>query len=125
MQLSTKHEGYLTDNQTWLGSAHGTDVARTVTIDYASVKGFDGVIPSGIPLKRLESGKYGPVDAAEDELAGFLLTPQSVSKDGVDVVAPLLDHGRIRVANLPDKAFKVETLDTKPGSFVFIEEATK
>lgn len=121
MQFSNKREGWTSDNQTWLGSAHGTDVARTVTIDGTTLADFDGVIPSGTPLKAATGGKYAPVTAEADELAGFLLTPQSFTGTG-DVVAPLLDRGRIRVDNLPEGAFDVSTLTVANPLFTLIKK---
>ena len=122
MQFSNSVESYTTDNQTWLGSRHGTDVARTVTIDGTAAADFDGHIPSGIPLK-LDSltGKYAPVDDVADVLAGFLLTAQAF--DGAsDVVAPLLDRGRVRATRLPAAAFDVTTLTTPNPLFVIQED---
>ena len=122
MQFSNSVESYTTDNQTWLGSRHGTDVARTVTIDGTAAADFDEYIPSGIPLK-LDSvtGKYAPVDDVADVLAGFLLTAQAF--DGAsDVVAPLLDRGRVRATRLPAEAFDVTTLTTPNPLFVIQED---
>ena len=122
MQFSNSVESYTTDNQTWLGSRHGTDVARTVTIDGTAAADFGEYIPSGIPLK-LDSvtGKYAPVDDVADVLAGFLLTAQAF--DGAsDVVAPLLDRGRVRATRLPAAAFDVTTLTTPNPLFVIQED---
>lgn len=121
MQFSRETEQFTTDNQTWLGSRHGTDVARTVTIDGSSLGAFDGFIPSGIPLKEAGDGRYAPVVGAEDVLAGFLLTPQALHGNG-DVVAPLLDRGRIRAARLPDQAFDITTLTAANPLFVIQED---
>lgn len=123
MQFSKAVENFATDNQTWLGSRHGTDVARTVTIDgaAAATAGFVDHIPSGIPLKvDAVSGKYQPVNAIGDVLAGFLLTAQSFDGSG-DVVAPLLDRGRVRADRLPAAAFDVTTL-TVPNPLFVIQE---
>lgn len=122
MQFSNSVESYTTDNQTWLGSRHGTDVARTVTIDGTAAAGFDEYIPSGIPLKLDDvTGKYVPVDDAGDALAGFLLTAQAFDGES-DVVAPLLDRGRVRATRLPDAAFDVATLTTPNPLFVIQED---
>ena len=124
MQFSNSVESYTTDNQTWLGSRHGTDVARTVTIDgaAAAAAGFDEYIPSGIPLKvDGVTGKYAPVDDVGDVLAGFLLTAQAFDGES-DVVAPLLDRGRVRAARLPVGAFDVTTLTTPNPLFVIQED---
>ena len=122
MQLNVATEAWGSGNQTWLGSAHGTDVARTVTIDGSTSSGFDGVIPSGTPLKSVAGGKYAPVTAAEDTLAGFLLTDQSFNGTG-DVIAPMVWHGRIRADRLPADAFPVDTLETANPQFVIEKEA--
>ena len=121
MQFNNDVEEYTTDNQTWLGSRHGTHTARTVTIDGTALSGFEGFIPSGIPLKRGEDGKYSPVAAAADELAGFLLTPQKISGTG-DVVAPMMERGRVRVTRLPEAAFDVTTLTAANPLFVLQED---
>lgn len=121
MQLNPKRTGWKSDNQSWLGSAHGTDTARTVTIDGTKLGAFDGVIPSGTPLKEGLTGRYEPVTAAGDTLAGFLLTPQSYTGTD-DVVAPLIDRGRIRVGNLPAGVFDVSTLTNKNPLFVLIKK---
>lgn len=119
MQFSRSSETYTTDDQRWLGSRHGTETARTVTIDGSTLADFvdDNFIPSGIPLKAVAGGKYAPVDAAEDELAGFLLTPQVLNGDG-DVIAPMLDRGRVRATRMPAKAFDITTLTAANPLFV-------
>lgn len=122
MQLATSTESWGSGNQTWLGSAHGTDVARTVTIDGTTVSEFDGVVPSGTPLKRNADGKYAPVTATTDELAGFLLTAQSFTGE-VDILAPMVWHGRIRADRLPETAFAVDTLETANPQFTIEKEA--
>lgn len=110
MDLAVRTETFGGDNQTWLGSAHGTESARTVTLDRtlftAGTHYPSGYLRSGTPLGRVTAtGLYGPYsDAATDgrqTLAGFLLTPQTVNTPGGNIVAPLLWHGSIIEANLP------------------------
>lgn len=122
MQLATSTESWGSGNQTWLGSAHGTDVARTVTIDGTTISAYDGVVPSGTPLKRNADGKYAPVAEVTDELAGFLFTNQSFTGD-VDVIAPMIWHGRIRADRLPETAFAVDTLETANPQITIEKEA--
>lgn len=119
MQFSRDVETYTTDDQRWLGSRHGTEFARTVTIDGASLADFidDGFVPSGIPLKVGAGGKYEPVGAVDDVLAGFLLTPQALNGGG-DVIAPMLDRGRVRATRMPEKAFDITTLAAANPLFV-------
>lgn len=108
MRIERKKQ-FVKDSQSWLGSATGTTDASTVTLDGSTLSAFTDVIPSGIPLKEGAEGKFEPVTAAEDVLAGFLLTPQEVVGDE-DIVAPLMWHGAIRVDRLPEAAFDVSTL---------------
>ncbi len=123
MQFGINAEQFGSGDQRWLGSAHGTDVARTVTIDGAKLAGFkDGVIPAGTPLKQGDGGKYEPVTAEGDALAGFLLTSQAFV-GAVDVVAPMVWHGRIRASFLPAGAFDVTTLTTSNPQFTIEKEA--
>lgn len=124
MQLKTVREAWGAENQKWLGSAHATTNAQTVTLDAEKLSTVvdDGVIPSGIPLKKGDSGKFEPVTATTDTLAGFLFTSQSFTPGGGDVVAPMLDHGRIRTAHLPAKAFDVTTLDEANPLFILVEK---
>lgn len=123
MQLAPRYQvrGEVT-NQKWLGSAHATDNARTVTIDGTKLDAFAkrGVVPAGTPLTEAQGGKFAPATAS-DELAGFLLVDQPVDSDA-DVIAPLLDHGRIRVKFLPEGAPDVTAMPANPH-FIFVKEA--
>jgi hypothetical protein len=68
MNLSPIKETFGQDNQTWLGSAHGTSSADTATLDLTTftqaVHYPNGYLPSGTPLAKItSSGKYGPYEA--------------------------------------------------------------
>ena len=123
MQLAPRFQvrGEVT-SQKWLGSAHATDNARTVTIDGAKLDNFtkQGYVPAGTPLTAGEGGKFAPATAS-DELAGVLLVDQPVNS-ATDVIAPLLDHGRIRVKYLPEGAPDVTAMPANPH-FIFVKEA--
>lgn len=109
-------------NQKWLGSAHATSNARTITLDGTTLAGFkdQGVIPAGTPITEAAGGKFAPAKDS-DALAGFLLVDQLF--DGTnDVIAPLLDHGRIRVDYLPEGAPDVTKMPVNP-LFVLVKEA--
>lgn len=114
------------ENQKWLGSAHATSNAQTVTLDASKLSSVakDGVIPSGTPLKKSagSGGKFEPVTEVGDTLAGFLFTSQSFTAGSGDVIAPMLDHGRIRTEFLPEGAFDVTTLTTPNPLFVLIKK---
>lgn len=124
MQLGITKRGDAAHRPGWLGSAHGTDNAATVTIKAAALSAFAeaGYIPSGIPLAKDSDGTYKPVSAAGDTLAGFLLTEQAFNGTG-DLAAPMLEHGKVRVDRLPEAAFDVSTLTTPNPLFIFEKEA--
>lgn len=96
-------------NPGWLGSAHGTDATRTITLDVSAFTAAthypNGFVRGGTPVGKITaSGKYGPYDnAAEDgteTLVGFVYGDFPV--DGqTAVVAALLDHGKVVEARLP------------------------
>ncbi|MGV9546865.1 head decoration protein [Streptomyces ardesiacus] len=131
MDLSLKTESFTQDRRDWLGSAHGTDVPVSVTLDVSKFNSAthypDGFIKSGVPLGRITAtGLYGPYsDTATDgreTLAGFLFTAQDVNARRVastKVVGSMLWHGAIREAKLPvpvDAAGK----DDVRGVIVFV-----
>ena len=88
-----------------------------IDVDSVTANLVDGTLPSGTALS-VDAGIATPYDGT-GTLAGFLLTDQSVNADGGDIVAPLLDHGRIVLANLPT-ATTVEADASTSGSFVFV-----
>lgn len=97
-------------DQSWLGSAHGIHECRTEILDISTfTEGThypDGYIPSGTPVAKV-GGKLVPYTSAEGTttnagvLAGFLFTDQPVVGTN-DFGVPLLDHGRVKSANVPD-----------------------
>lgn len=111
MKLTQTVETFGQENQSWLASAHGTDSARTVTLDVSTFNAAhyaNGYIPSGIALGKITTGgKYGPYDdtAADGRavLVGFLFTSQPVdlTSTATPIIAPLLDHGKVISALLP------------------------
>ncbi|MDF9718112.1 head decoration protein [Nocardioides sp. ChNu-153] len=111
MDLSVRIENFGQDDQTWIGAAHGIDLARSITLDTSAFTAAthypNGYIRGGTPLGKITAtGLYGPYDNAaadgRETLAGFLLTP---TKPGAvptaDVQAPLYEHGRVVEVNLP------------------------
>ncbi|WP_187368118.1 hypothetical protein [Nonomuraea terrae] len=79
MDLSMRTENFSFDDQSWLGSAHGTDAARTITLDVsaftAGVHYPNGYFPSGLPLAKITaSGKYGPYAANPGEVQTVTIT---------------------------------------------------
>lgn len=111
MNLTTTTEGFGQDDQSWLASAHGTDTARTITLDTSTFTAGthypDGYFPSGLALGKITaSGLYGPYDDTATDgtevLAGFLFTAVAApSVDTIDPQAALLWHGAVLDAKLP------------------------
>ncbi|MFE0039434.1 head decoration protein [Streptomyces sp. NPDC059015] len=111
MNLTPSVEGFGQDDQSWLASAHGTDTARTITLDTSTFTSGthypNGYFPSGLPLGKITaSGKYGPYNNAASDgtevLAGFLFTAVAApSVDTIDPQGALLWHGAVLDAKLP------------------------
>ena len=97
-------------DQSWLGSSHGIHECRTETLDVSAFTEAthypDGYIPSGTPVAKV-GGVLVPYTSAEATttgagvLAGFVFTDQPVVGTG-DFAVPLLDHGRVKAAKVPD-----------------------
>ena len=107
----------------WLGSAHGIWNCRTVTLDISaftpsSTYHPNGHIRAGTPLQRLASGLYGPYSGT-GLFSGFLFTDQQVHGTA-DLPAPLLDHGRVKLGNLPISGFVVPTAANNQTTIVFL-----
>ncbi len=104
-RLSIRRETFVpAENQTWLGSAHGTSEAKSISVDgdAAIAAGFtDGLVPSGVAMFKLPSGRYSPVTAGNEAAAeGELFTTTRVVAGDV-TSAPLYWHGRVILANVP------------------------
>lgn len=106
-------ETFGAENQSWLGSAHGTNECDTVTLDADKFVGTwaDGIVPSGVVLGIVtgtglavpytDAGTHG---AGSETAAGFLFTTADlgvVGGVGQDVGAALFWHGEVVVASLP------------------------
>lgn len=73
MDLTLTTESFGQDDQSWLASAHGTDTARSITLDTSAFTAGthypDGYFKSGIPLGKITaSGKYGPYASSASEV---------------------------------------------------------
>jgi hypothetical protein len=117
MDLSLRTETFQQEDQRWLGSEHGTNMGRSITLDVSMFTSGthypNGYFPSGLPVALITGtgqggviGLYGPyLDAATDGrsvLAGFLLcTVDAPTASTTDVQGALFEHGRVIEANLP------------------------
>lgn len=132
MDLTVRTETFGAGNLSWLGSKRGTNEARTVTIKRSALTKNthypDGTLKSGFALAKItDSGKekYVPYDSTASDgkeiLAGFLFTDQRLRDDSTsDIVGPLLDSGRIKLAKLPATSPTVAADAETSGQFVFV-----
>ena len=95
------------DQHDWLGSAHGTDSASSITLDTADLLSAydDGQVPAGVEVSRnTTSGRYelgaSGVGTTHDR-AGFLLHSVTARSSAPTVIGALLWHGRVLVDRVP------------------------
>jgi len=79
VDLTLRTEAFGVDDQSWLGSAHGTDSTESITLDTSaftpSVHYPDGYFKSGIPLGLIAAtGLYGPYAALTTEVQTVTIT---------------------------------------------------
>lgn len=111
MDLSIKTETFGQEDQSWLASAHGTEAARSITLDMTTftlgTHYPDGFLKAGLPLGKITaSGKYGLyLDAAGDgrtDLVGLLFTAvKAPASTATPVSGALLLHCIVVEAKLP------------------------
>lgn len=129
MDLTIKTESFTQDDQTWLGSQHGTDTARSITLDTSAFTAGthypNGYFPSGLPLGRITAtGKYGPYTSGASDgtqtFVGFLLGAVKAPADNtIDPQGALLLHCFVVEAKLPvavDSAAKTASA----GRIIFV-----
>ncbi|THA56106.1 head decoration protein [Streptomyces sp. A1136] len=129
MELSIKTTTFAGDDQSWLGSEHGTQATETIVLDtslFTSGTHYpNGFFISGIPLGMVTSGgKYGPYDNAATDgrqtLVGFLFASvPAPTVNTLDPAAAMLTHGKVRESRLPvavDSAGKTDVA----GSIRFV-----
>ena len=117
-------------DQSWLGSAHGIHECRTELLDISTFTAGthypNGYIPSGTPVAKV-GGMLVPYDSTEATttnagvLAGHLFTEQAVVGTA-DFAVPVLDHGRVRSARVPQgaNAFTVPVAAAKRASTTIV-----
>ncbi|MFE2747321.1 head decoration protein [Streptomyces scopuliridis] len=111
MNLNQTTETFGSDDQSWLGSEHGTQATETIVLDTSTFTPAthypDGFFKSGIPLGMITSGgKYGPYAAGASDgretLVGFLYAAVGApTVNTVDPAGALFTHGKVREARLP------------------------
>lgn len=90
----------------WLGSAHGLNATRSITLDMSKfTEGThypDGYVPSGtVVAKDDATGKYGPADAENTDDVVFTVGDRAVTAADASILVAGFDHGRIVETNLP------------------------
>ena len=109
MDLGFSKDTYGTDDQSWLGSRHGTESTDSITLDvslFPKAEFYpDGWINSGIHLGKVAAtGLYGPYDPAANDgrqaSEGHLYAWVAI-RTGNDVGAALFRHGKVRRSRLP------------------------
>jgi len=109
VDISVRSETWGVEDRSWLGSAHGTEATRTITLDVSAFTEAthypEGYIASGTVVGRITAtGLYGPYSAGaadgRQNAAGFLFNSISI-KGTADVGAPLLEHGMVIEDRLP------------------------
>ena len=126
-QLQSRSEVFGDVDQRWIGSADGTDTARTVTLDYTAwasktlnhrIKGGEAIAFS----TATTPGKWVPYASAGADgtnvLRGFLLNDIPVVPGAGNIVAPMMDEGRIILKYLPSP---VAANATQTGFFRLID----
>lgn len=110
MDLTVRDEVFGSENRAWLGSQHGTESNRSITLDVSTFTAAthypDGFIPSGVVLAEITaSGLFGPFDPnaedGRDTAAGHLFNSIPVRTGATNIGAPLLDHGAVVESKLP------------------------
>ena len=111
MDLTVRTKSWQADDQTWKAAAHGTDLARSISVDAAlftpATHAPNGFLPSGLPVAKVTAtGLYGPYTAGGagglQTFAGLLEvnTPLPTPNTGA-VGTALFEHGRAVKVNVP------------------------
>ncbi|MFF7171096.1 head decoration protein [Streptomyces pseudovenezuelae] len=118
------------DDQSWLGSEHGTQATESCTLDTSTFTPAThypaGYFKSGIPLGQITaSKKFGPYDNAASDgrqtLVGFLFAAVAAPTDNtIDVGGALFVHGKVRESRLPLGAVDAAGKADVAGSIRFI-----
>lgn len=126
LNLGIRKTTFGAEDQSWLGSAEGTQSMDSVTLDAAACIAItefaSGTVPSGIPLKRAGSGRYAPAITAEVP-DGWLFTTTDLTAGGTQAAAntpaSMMWRGEIIVAKVPAYTGKTSVVaaNTNTGQF--------
>lgn len=130
MDLSLRTETFGQDDQSWLGSAHGTEAARSITLDVSTFTPAthypDGYLKSGLPLGKITaSGKYGLYATGASDgrqtMVGVLFTAVKVgSANTVPVSGAMLLHCIVVESKLPAPGVDAGGKTAVAGRIIFV-----
>lgn len=130
MDLSIKTETFGQEDQSWLASAHGTEAARSITLDVSTFTAGthypDGFLRAGLPLGKITaSGKYGLYsDAASDgrqAFVGLLFTAvKAPAVNATPVSGAMLLHCLVVEAKLPAPGVDANGKADAAGRIIFV-----
>lgn len=120
MDLNIRSQTMQAENQSWLGSAHGTQNGDGVTLDGATLGAVfaTGVVPSGLLVAKITAnGRWGPYDITTPAADGrqlatnlglllctvqlFSLAMGDLGTTFHNVNGSIIWHGEVIKANLP------------------------
>ncbi|MFJ8760839.1 head decoration protein [Streptomyces cyaneofuscatus] len=111
MNLQQTVRSFGMDDQSWLGSEHGTRATESCTLDTSTFTPNThypaGYFKSGTPLGQITATKkFGPYDNTATDgrqtLVGHLYAAVGAPTDNtIDVAAAILTHGKVRLSRLP------------------------
>lgn len=130
MDLSIRTETFAQEDQSWLGSAHGTDTARSITLDVSTFTVGthypDGFLRAGLPLGKITaSGKYGLYSSGASDgrqtFAGFLFTVvRAPVVNTTPVAGALLLHCFVIESKLPAPGVDSAAKTAAAGRIIFV-----
>lgn len=114
MDLTLRSISFSQDRRDWLGSQHGTDVLRSITLDVSTFTAGthypDGYLKSGLPIGKITAtGKYGLYDDTKTDgrqtCVGLLATGVEVvnhrGQASTSVNGSMFLHGFVVLSKLP------------------------
>ena len=128
--ISVHRDVYQVEKRSWyLGHPDYPGFLQSVTLDVSAFNAVhypNGYIPSGTPVAKV-AGLLVPYDSTEATvtnagvLAGHLFTDQAVVGTD-DFAVPVLDHGRVRSAKVPQgsNAFTVPVAAAKRAAVTIV-----
>ena len=129
MDLTVRTKSWQADDQTWKAAAHGTDLARSISVDAAlftpATHAPNGFLPSGLPVAKVTAtGLYGPYTTGGagglQTFAGLLEVNTVLPSPNTGAVGTaLFEHGRAVKALVPIIAIDAAAETAAAGRLTF------